>query len=196
MAFFSGTAQSSSSHVTSIAVTIDGYPYGSATYTPAGVNAEISWTFSLNTAQLADGSHTLGVTATAAAGTSYVTSAAFRIANWTSPSPTRISIDVPNASSPVFKGVAAFGGWAINPNAPIASVTATVDAVSFGAASYGGNRGDVCSKYPSSPGCPDVGWNLLVDTTFLANGTHTLGMTATTTDGQSFTSSSSFTVGN
>ncbi len=196
MAFFSGTAQSSSARITSIAVTIDGYPYGSATYTPAGANTPIDWTFALNTAQLADGSHTLGVTATAADGSFYVTSSTFQIANWTTPSPTRISIDTPNTSSPIFKGVAAFGGWAINPTAPIASVTATIDSISFGAASYGGDRGDVCTKYPNSPGCPDVGWNLLVDTTFLANGTHTLAITATTTDGQSSTVSSGFTVGN
>ncbi len=196
MAFFSGTAQSSSSNIASIAVSIDGYPYGSASYTAAGINTPINWTFSLNTAQLADGSHTLGVAATAADGTSSVASSTFQVANWTSPSPTRISIDTPNPSSPIFKGIAAFGGWAINPNAPIASITATIDGVSFGAVSYGGARADVCSKYPNSPGCPDVGWNLPVDTTFLANGTHTLAITAVTSDGQSFTSSSGFTVGN
>jgi uncharacterized protein (TIGR03437 family) len=196
MAFFSGTAQSSSAKITSVAVSLDGYPYGSATYTPAGVNTPVNWTFSLNTAQLADGSHTLGIAATAADGTSRVTSATFQVANWTSPSPTRISIDVPNTSSPAFKSVAAFGGWAINPSAPIASVTASIDGVSFGAASYGGGRADVCKKYPNSPGCPDVGWNLLVDTTFLANGTHTLAITATTNDGQSYTTSSGFTIGN
>ncbi len=196
MAFFSGTAQSSSAKITSVAVSIDGYPYGSATYTSAGVNTPIDWTYDLNTAQLADGSHTLGVTATAADGTFYLTSSTFQVANWTSPSPTRISIDVPNTSSTTFKGVAAFGGWAINPTAAIAGVTAAIDGVPYGAASYGGDRGDVCKQYPSSPGCPDVGWNLAVDTTFLANGTHTLAITATTSTGQSYTISSGFTVGN
>lgn len=196
MAFFSGTASSNSAAVTSIAVSVDGYPYGQASFTPGGVNASIPWTYSIDTAQLADGRHTLDVTATAADGTYSVTSAPFVVANWSSPSPTRLSIDTPNPSSNAFTGVAAFGGWSLNPNAAIQSVTLAVDNVPYGAASYNGNRPDACRANPSTPGCPNVGWNASIDTTALANGTHTLGVTATTVTGQSTTTTSSFIVDN
>ncbi len=196
MAFFSGTAISTSASITSIAVSIDGYPYGAATYTAAGVNSPMNWTYSLNTAQLADGSHTFGVTAVAADGTFSITSSTFSVANWTSPSPTRISIDVPNTSSKPFTGEAPIGGWAINTNAPISSVSISVDNVPYGVAVYGGTRADVCTAYPNRPGCPNVGWNADLDTTALANGTHTLAVTATTAAGQSTTITSSFVVAN
>lgn len=196
MAFFSGTALGTSAPISSIFVTVDGYPYGSASYTAAGVNLPVNWTYSLNTAQFADGPHTFGVTATAADGTFAVSSASFLVANWTSPSPTRISIDTPNTTSPSFSGLAAFGGWAINPKSAIAGVSVAIDGVPYGSAQYGGNRPDVCAVYTGQPGCPDVGWNFVVDSTLLANGMHTLAVTATTAASQSFTISSSFTVAN
>jgi hypothetical protein len=48
--------------------------------------------------------------------------------------------------------------------------------------------------FPGRAGCPDVGWNYLLDTTVLANGTHQLQVTAVSINGQQFTASSSFTV--
>ncbi len=196
MAVFSGTAVSTSASLTGVNISVDGYPFGAATFTPAAVNASANWTFLLNTTQLADGPHTLGVTATAADGTSSITSSSFQVANWTSPSPTQISIDVPNSSSASFSGSVAFGGWALNPNSAITAIQVSIDDVPAGTAQYGGNRGDVCSVYPNQPGCPNVGWNFGVDTTYLANGTHTLAITAITAAGQSYTTTSSFTVAN
>ena len=38
---------------------------------------------------------------------------------------------------------------------------------------------DVCAVYAKSPDCPNVGWSARLDTTQLANGTHTLTVTAT-----------------
>ncbi len=196
LAFFSGTAMGSSAPISSVVVSVDGYPYGSTSYTSAAVNVPVNWTYTLNTAQFTDGVHTLGVTATAADGTFALSSAPFQVANWSSPSPTRISIDVPNSSSPSFTGLAAFGGWAINPNAPVTSVSVAIDGVPYGPAAYGGSRTDVCSVYQGEPGCPNVGWNFAVDSTALANGTHTLAITAKTGTGQSYTVSSSFVVAN
>ncbi len=196
LAFFSGTALGTSTPIGSIFVTVDGYPYGSASYTATGVNVPVNWTYSLNTAQFADGVHTFGVTATAADGTFAVSSASFLVANWSSPSPTHISIDTPNSSSPNFSGLAAFGGWAVNPKSAITGVSVAIDGVPYGPAQYGGNRPDVCAVYTGQPGCPDVGWNVLIDSTLIANGMHTLAVTATTAVGQSFTISSSFTVAN
>ncbi len=195
-ALFSGTAISTSANIATIALSIDGYPYGSPTFSAAGVNATTSWTYSLNTAQLADGQHTLGITATAVDGTFSVASSTFQVANWSSPSPNRISIDVPNASSAVFSGTAAFGGWAVSPNAVVTAVNVAVDGVPYASAFLGGARADVCKLYPNDPGCPNVGWNALVDTTLFANGSHTLAITAITASGQSSTITSSFTVAN
>ena len=196
LASFSGTAISTSSTVSAITVTIDGYPYGSANFTAAAANQPVNWSYPINSVQFADGTHIFGVTATAADGTSSVTSSTFVVANWTSPSPTRISIDIPNSSSPSFKGVAGFGGWAFNSNAAITAVTVTIDGVAYGSAQYGGDRSDVCANYPGQPGCPNVGWNFAFDTTYLTNGTHTVAITATTAAGQSSTMSSSFIVAN
>jgi uncharacterized protein (TIGR03437 family) len=195
-ALFSGSATSSSAALTSIAISVDGYPYGSAAFTPGGVNSSVPWTYSLNTAQIADGTHTLGVTVTAADGSFAVASASFLVANWKLPSPTRVNIDTPNSFSTPFSEVAAFGGWAVDPNSPISSITIAIDDISFGPAQYGGDRADACKNHSTWPGCPNVGWNYSVDTTVLANGQHTLAVTATTAAGQNTTVTSSFTVAN
>lgn len=196
LAVLSGSAISSSASITSISITADGYPYGSATYTPAGVNAPTNWTYLLNTVQFTDGAHTLGITATAADGTFSLASATLQIANWTSPNPTRIAIDRPSSQTPAFTVLGSFGGWVLNPNSAIAAVSIAIDGVPFGNAIIGGARTDVCNANPNSPGCPNVGWNFAFDSTLLSNGTHTLSVTATTAAGQSSTHSSSFIVGN
>jgi hypothetical protein len=108
----------------------------------------------------------------------------------------RISIDAPGPQSPAFSGIAQFGGWALDDNGPISGVQISVDGVSLGAASYGGTRSDVCNAFPGRAGCPNVGWNVLVDTGVLSNGTHTLAVTAITANGQSSTNTASFTVAN
>ncbi len=195
-ASFSGSALSSSSTISSIFVTIDGYPYGSATYTPAGANAPVNWSYMLNTVPLPDGPHTFGVTAMAADGTFSLSSATFTVANWSSPSPIRVTIDSPRSSSAPIAGSVAFGGWAFDPNSTLTSVQIAIDGVSFGAAAYGGTRSDVCAVYGNVPGCPGVGWNFPIDSTILANGSHTLAVTAVTSTGQSATMSTSFIVGN
>jgi uncharacterized protein (TIGR03437 family) len=196
LALISGTAQSTSAAITSITLTVDGYPYGPATFTSGPVNAQINWTYTLNTVQFADGPHTIGVTAKAADGTYAMATVPLVIANWTSPSPTLISIDRPNSQSGAFAGTASFGGWALNPNAAVTAVSIMIDGISYGSAILGGTRTDVCASYPNAPGCPNVGWNFAFDTTLLANGTHTVSVTATTATGQSSTNSSSFVVQN
>jgi hypothetical protein len=91
--------------------------------------------------------------------------------------------------------LATFYGWAINDNAAIASVAITVDGVPYGTAQYGASRPDVCTAYPGRAGCPNVGWSFTLDTTQLADGNHTLGVTAMASGGTS-TASVNFTVGN
>ncbi len=196
LALFSGTASSSSSTVSHITVTVDGYPYGSASYVPAGTNSQIAWSYTLNTVQLTDGTHTFGVTAASADGTYSVASASFQVSNWTSPDPTHQFIDTPDASGTPLTGSVNFRGWAFNPNVNITAVSITIDGLPYGSATYGIPRGDVCAVYGNAPGCPNVGWVFPVDTTGLANGSHSISVTATTASGKNSTVASSFTVSN
>jgi hypothetical protein len=73
-----------------------------------------------------------------------------------------------------------------------------VDGVFYANAVYGGQRPDVCAvpAYAQASGCPDVGWNYSLDTTLLAEGSHTLAVRATSTAGQQATASSVFDVNN
>ncbi len=95
-----------------------------------------------------------------------------------------------------WSGTAAFGGWAIDDNAAISSVSIYVDGVLAGLATYGSVRADVCTAFPGRSGCPDVGWNFLLDTTKYANGTHILDVTAFPADGERETLSASFNISN
>ncbi|MBV8068713.1 MAG: hypothetical protein JO270_02325, partial [Acidobacteriaceae bacterium] len=191
---FSGRASSTSSQIQSVSITIDGAPYGTAT--PVQGSFANGWTFLLNTAQLADGGHTLGATVVAADGTFNIASAPFTVANWSDPNAMIINIDNPSSSSGPLSGEYHIGGWIVDQNAAISTVSVSVDGIPFGNASYGGARSDVCAVYPNYPGCPDVGWNAGLDTALLANGTHTLAITGTTVNGQSSTTTTTFTVSN
>lgn len=194
IAHFAGTAASTSSQITGVSITIDGVPYGAAS--PIQGSFANGWTFLLNTVQLPDGGHSLGATALAADGTFAIASANFQVANWSSPDPMIVDIDAPNSSSGPLSGIYHIGGWLIDQNAAISSVTLAVDGIPFGAAQYGGTRADVCAVYSNAPGCPNVGWNAGLDTTLLPNGTHTLAVTGTTVDGQSSTGTATFVVSN
>lgn len=110
--------------------------------------------------------------------------------------PTHLSIDTPASSGPAMMGTAVFGGWAVDDNSAIASVTASVDGGAAQAVVYGGSRPDVCNIYPNRAGCPNVGWTWDVNTTTLSNGSHTMSVTAQSVNGSQATSSASFTVNN
>ncbi len=197
---FSGVASNAGGSAVTVYIAIDGVTYGAASpcvpsqwfsTCPGG-----TWTFALDTTQLVNGIHTLGATAVAADGTSATASATFRVANWSTFNTTTVTIDTPSAFSAPFSGVVPFGGWALDVNSAVANVQISIDGIPFGAASYGGDRPDVCKASPNAPGCPNVGWNVFVNTGTLSNGAHTLGVTATTLNGQSTTATSSFTVAN
>lgn len=107
-----------------------------------------------------------------------------------------ISIDQPGAQQSSFSGEVQFAGWGLSDSGIVTSVTYAIDGVPYGAAIYGSSRADVCAVYPNRPGCPNVGWGFLVDTNLLPDGTHTVAITATSSDGQSYTASSNFEVAN
>lgn len=208
LAFFSGWAVNDNSAVSSVSVTIDGVPYGSATYPsptprpdvcaihPDAGCPNVGWTYGLDTTQLTDGLHTLGITENDADGTFHTISEPFTVANYTPVNPLRIQIDAPgNTSYPLF-GTNVFGGWAIDSNVAISSIAVAVDGVAIGNATYGVTRNDVCAAFGGEPGCPNVGWDFIFNTSLIPNGTHTLDITATTAQGQSSTATQQFSVAN
>jgi hypothetical protein len=158
----------------------------------------VGWDLLVDTTQFADGAHTLAVRASTGAGHLTV-STPFTVANGGATNPTKVLIDRPNAQSSTVIGVTAISGWAFNDNAALSSVAISVDGILKGNATYGLNRPDVCQVYPGKPGCPNVGWSFSLDTTLLANGTHTLEVTAKAllrNGGQQATISTTFTVAN
>jgi hypothetical protein len=202
---FSGWAINSTTPVTRVAISVDGVPEGNATpisrpdvctvFPTAQGCPNVGWTITLDTTRMSDGNHTLDVTAYV--GTQHATvSASFTVANWATTNPTLIDIDAPSTNGGPYFGTVVFGGWALNKNGPIASISVSIDGVPFSGASYGTPRSDVCAAFSGYAGCPDVGWTWLLDTTLIANGTHSLAVTATSATGQSSTVSRSFTIAN
>lgn len=205
-AAFSGWALADTGSVSTVAIAIDSVPYSNATYGALRTDIcalyssancpNVGWSFPLDTTLLADGSHTLDATVTTSTGQVYTASSNFTVANWTSSNPMKLNIDVPNSNSSAFSGIAYFGGWALDALSAVTQIAVAIDGVSYGPAIYGGTRSDVCTAFPGEAGCPNVGWNLAVDTTRLAEGTHTISITPTTAGGQHSTQSAAFTVAN
>jgi hypothetical protein len=201
-AVFGGWAISDLASIVSVTVSVDGVPAGSGNYGvsrpdvcaahPAAGCPNVGWDMALDTTSLANGPHTLGVTATSSSGQSSTVSSTFNVSN---SGPILVDIDQPNPNSGIFTGTAALGGWTLDKTngATITAVKILVDGVLNGMAYYGGNRPDVCAIY-SSVSCPNVGWSYLLDTTALGNGKHSLDVTAISSTGRQATSSSSFTV--
>lgn len=205
LAQFSGWAIDQSSAISSVAISIDGIPYSAAqygisrpdicsSYPGAPGCPNVGWAILVDTTHLADGLHTLGVTVTAANGAHSVVSWIFTVINWALPDAFRIGIDTPSAQNSGYFGTVTFGGWALDINTPIISVEVAVDGISVGAAAYGGYRPDACAVNNNAPGCPNVGWNIGIDTTQFADGQHTLDVTAVSATGQRSTSSATFSI--
>jgi hypothetical protein len=204
----SGWAFNDNALISTVTVSIDGQAGFPATYgggrpdvaakfpgRPGSPN--FGWSYFLDTTKLSNGNHTLAVSATAANGERAIASSSFSVANWTTANnPIHISIDTPSLQSGPFAGIPAFGGWAVDDNTGINSVGVAVDGIPYGDAAYGGNRADVCKSLPDRPGCPNVGWNFAIDTTKIGDGSHTLAITARPANGQSFTATMPFRVGN
>jgi hypothetical protein len=204
-AAFGGWAIGTTVPISNIAVSIDGVPYGSAIYGAARSDVcnsrgnrpgcpNVGWDFGVDTTQLVNGMHVLGITAYAGAGQFSSAVRTFTVSNSTSASPVMVAIDSPSASNTIVLGKTTFSGWALDLNSTVNQVKITIDGVFAGTATYGSSRGDVCVSYPAAPACPNVGWTFPMDTTRLANGIHT--MTAIAIGAQQNTLSSQFTVAN
>jgi hypothetical protein len=203
-ALFKGFAVNDDSAVTSVSVTIDGVPYGSAnyglprpdvcaTYPDAGC-PNVGWSFGVDTTKLTDGTHTFGVTENNANGSYYSTSQSFTVSNYSGNDPVIINIDSPTTLFPLY-GIITMSGWATISTTQIQSINIAIDGVPVGTATYGNSRPDVC-LVTSSPSCPNVGWAFVYDTQFIPNGSHTLDVTAITTTGQSSTRTEQIKIAN
>jgi N-acetylmuramoyl-L-alanine amidase len=204
---FGGWALDNNAVISNIAVSIDGVFVENALY---GGNRPdvctvlpnrpgcpyVGWNAIFDTTTIANGIHTLEITATAAKGQRATQKTSFTVANTTSNALLKMFIDQPSSQSRTVIGSIELAGWAIDDNGPISSVTISIDGVKKGNATYGVSRPDVCAAYPSRAGCPNVGWTLPLDTTLLANGTHTVAATAISANGDQMTIGSSFTVAN
>jgi hypothetical protein len=185
----SGWASDSSAAMNAVNVSIDGVSYGaatpmsrpdacSATGNPPGC-PNIGWFMQIDVAALSIGSHMLTISPITTDGRN-------------DPSMTRAFsvqaatafgvIDVP-AFGQTVSGSVVFQGWATNSADPVGSVNVYIDNVSCGTASPS-SRPDACSATGNPPGCPNVGWNISVNTAGLSVGSHTLSVLPVTTDGQ------------
>jgi hypothetical protein len=202
-----GWAVSDTSSISTVSIRVDDVPLEDASY--GGYRADVcgvfpnragcpsvGWSFSLDTAALPDGPHILSVTATAADSIRSTSSASFQVANGAAGNPTKLYIDTPMSSSGPLAGSVMFNGWAIDLDTSIASVAVFIDGASYGNATYGNSRADVCVVYAYRLGCPNVGWSFWLDTNLLPNGPHTLQITGVTAKGQRATISTPFVVAN
>ncbi|HZQ56069.1 MAG TPA: protease pro-enzyme activation domain-containing protein [Bryobacteraceae bacterium] len=193
-AIVDGWAISDIASIASVTISVDGRPMGNASYGIARQDVcgaypgragcpNVGWSFPLNTTQLVDGTHTLEVTARSSGGQSTTISSGFTVSNAVG-NPTIIVIDQPTANS-TLTDAEPISGWAINTNSgvSIAGVQILVDGVSYGSATsvY---RPDVCAAYVNAGGCPNVGWAFSLHTSLLANGSHTLEVRTTASNGQ------------
>ena len=203
-ASFAGTA------IASVKVLVDGTAVGTATYGVSRPDVcavfpgrpgcpNVGFTYSLNTATLTVGSHTITVTATDSASPPHSGSASVTVIvgrNAVAVVPT-VHIDSP-AQGATISGTVTVSGWAIDNDSAvgtaISSVHVLVDGTSVGTATYGVSRPDVCAAYPGRLGCPNVGYTYSLNTATLAAGSHTIMVTATDSASPPDTGSASVTV--
>lgn len=202
---FAGWAIHDNAAQETLTVLIDGAPFGTAVTNGSRVDVcaiyssalgcpKVGWSIPVDTTLLTNGVHKLQVSSPLGTETA---ASLFTVTNSAAQSPLAMYIDAPSANQTV-GGVTSFGGWAVDANTGISTVTVSVDGVLLGNATYGSSRMDVCSAFPKEYGCPggNVGWNFAMDTKTLTNGTHTLAVTATSTDNVNQTIGTSFTVAN
>jgi hypothetical protein len=187
--------------VQSVQVKVDGTVVGAATYGlprpdvcanyPSAAGCpDVGFSYQLNTAALAGGSHVLMVTATDASGKT--TSASETITTPTAPPTVYIESPSPGA---FVTGIITVSGWAIDAGVPdasaISSVQILVDGSAAGTATYGSKRTDICASGDPRPDCPNIGFTYMLDTAKLTAGPHFV--TAVASDSNPSPNSASWT---
>ena len=139
----------------------------------------VGWAYSLNTASLSPGPHSITAIATDSNLPPDTGSATQQV---TVGPPPKVFIDSPTPGA-VVSGTINVTGWAlaaITPGMapPISSVQVQVDGVLAGNATYGIARLDVCNLYPGGVNCPNVGYTFPLDTSAYSPGVHAITVTA------------------
>ncbi len=197
-----GWAVNATGTVQKVMITVDGVPAGTAFYgilRPDVCNVlrstgcpNVGWSYTLNTAWLTNGTHTLRAIEYATNGCTTISRSVI-VAN----AATSLTIDIDSPSpGATFSGTLHAGGWVIDNQSSVAAVIVAVDGVPIAPAQYGISRPDVCAVYPGRAGCPNVGWSFSLDTTLFANGAHTLQITALSSQNTQSTVGRSFVVAN
>jgi parallel beta-helix repeat protein len=149
---------------------------GSITYTAAADNTTASRSATLNIA-----------------GQTFTVSQA----GLTAPGAPTLVLETP-AKGAAVSGMIAVEGYAwpsLAGGASISSVVVAIDGKSMGNAVYGAPRNDACAQNGNGPGCPNVGFGLMLDGNTLTAGSHTVTVTATTSvSGLSSSATASATV--
>ncbi|MBV9268907.1 MAG: hypothetical protein JO061_22245, partial [Acidobacteriaceae bacterium] len=205
-----GWAIDNNASISQVAVWLDGTPYvNNATRVArpdvcraypsaqdcANGKVNVGWAATINTANLTGGTHSLAVIVSASDGTVDSRMTTFTLVN-----PMRLYIDSPVNGSTV-SGTIPLGGWAISNGGtvPTSNIAVFVDGVPINGV-VGVARPDVCAAFPSAQDCANgnvnVGWAASLDTTLLANGSHTLTLRATDSNSVNAAIAATFTVNN
>ncbi|MED4228045.1 C39 family peptidase [Neobacillus cucumis] len=173
------------SKVSKIEVLVDGKVVGQAAYGdsrsdvqrayPSYNNANAGFHYALDTKKLSNGNHTITVKETGKNGwTSTLPGKAVNVSN------AKGMLDTPAVNEKT-KGQYNVKGWYLDPNG-VSKVEVLVDGKVVGQAYYGDSRPDVKNAYPSYNNA-NAGYHYTLDTTKLADGTHTITVRETSKNG-------------
>ncbi|MBM7654748.1 Ig-like domain-containing protein [Neobacillus cucumis] len=182
-----------SSGVSKIEVWVDGKLSGQAQYGlpradvakayPAYKNANAGYQYTLNTANLSNGQHTLTVRETGKAGVKTELKGVFNVQNQTVPVvnlPVRAALDAPKNGA-VVNGSTTVRGWFLD-SSGVSKVEVLIDGKLNGQAQYGLLRADVAKAYPAYKNA-NAGYQYTLNTVNLSNGQHTLTVRETGKNG-------------
>jgi hypothetical protein len=191
---FRGYAYADDLRVTRVDLLIDGVTYPGGIYggartdicgalpSPTPPNCPgIGWTATLNTRTgsppLPDGPHSVQLRVTDETGRLTLVPnqpVPFTVKNATQTFPTGSLTSInPNAR---LSGVVSVSGYAYSPVGRVTSVALLVDEFIVAVAQYGLPRPQDCANLPGVTACPNIGFNVNLDTRTLTNGPHVLGV--------------------
>jgi hypothetical protein len=200
---FRGYAYADDLRVVRVDLLIDGVTYPSAAYgaartdvcgllpAPAPPNCPgVGWTVTLNTRSgsppLPDGPHSMQIRILDETGRFTLQPdfpVAFTVKNGTQTFPVGAVTSVhPNDK---ISGVVPISGYAYSTVGRITSVTLVVDGTIYDVAQYAQPRPEVCANLTGVAACPNIGFNVNLDTRGLNNGAHVVGIRITNDSGLS-----------
>jgi hypothetical protein len=159
----------------------------------------VGWSGTVNLNQVSNGAHAVTITAHAGDGSFSTFTRQITVNNVLSAATDQLLLHVESPlSNSTVSGVMAVSGWVVDGLTSYPEVDLNVDGIPIAIASPEFARFDVCNAFPWAQGCSSgsVGWLSHIDTTLLADGTHTLNATSTSSAGKRTTTSVQFAAGN